>query len=116
MTAWYAGDPTAVAAPTRNATVTTCQNWTTPSVVSSASTAVSPAAASRDATSSRRRSTRSASAPAWSENSRIGRFAAALVTPSSAGEFVSVRTSQPWAVCCIHVPRLATSAPAMNRR
>ena len=38
------------------------------------------------------------------------------VTPSRPGESVRSRTSQPWAVVCIHDPSVPMNAPTRNRR
>ena len=61
-------------------------------------------------------STRSATTPAITERNRIGSVWSAETRPSAAGESVRSRTSQPWAVACIHEPTDPTMAPARNRR
>jgi hypothetical protein len=55
---------------------------------------------------------RSATSPACRPNSSIGRNCSAMVTPTAVALCVRSRTSQSWAMLCIHVPMLARLWPA----
>jgi len=70
------------------------------------------------ANSSRRWLNRSAAKPVHGSSSSCGANCSAMTTPSAdAFWWVSwVSTSQSWAVRCIQVPTLETSAPAAHSR
>jgi len=55
---------------------------------------------------------RSATSPVCRPNSSIGRNCSAMVTPTAVALCVRSRTSQSWAMLCIHVPMLARLWPA----
>jgi hypothetical protein len=59
---------------------------------------------------------RSASTPPQTEKSRMGRNCRAVTTPSAVPLWVSVSTSQSWAMRCIQVPVLETTCPAAKSR
>jgi len=115
-TAWFTGIWTVSATPFRSASTRTSQYSTASSVVRSARVAANVAPARFVATRSRRRSRRSAITPATAARNSVGRPAAAATNPSSPGEFVISRTSQPWAVDCMNPPTVAIIAAIRNRR
>ena len=63
---------------------------------------------------SRRRSNRSAKAPAQSPINSIGRNWQAVTMPSASPLPPRLRTSSTWAVACSHVPTFETARPAKN--
>src|SRR5215213_8355406 len=85
-------------------------------MTSTASTVASKKASTWQVSISRRRSTRSMSAPPKGATTRNGRPAAKLTIPTNPGEFVMTMASQPSATCCIHCPTEDASAPSHKRR
>ena len=106
----------AMAIPFRNESTTTSHTVIAFNQVSTASVNASNIMADCVTSSSFRLFTRSAITPPKSVNKRNGIEPANPTTPSQNAELVSVSTSQPWAIFCIHVPMLERKFPLQNRR
>ena len=63
-----------------------------------------------------RRSTRSATTPAYGPRSNTGSACSATTTPRTAAEPLRVSTSQACAVACIHVPISDSACPQKYSR
>ena len=91
---------------TCTASVTTRPNRTNASVIWTACVTISVC----------RLGSASAMRPPNSPSTSTGRNVSAVVSPRTNGSWVSWRTSQAWATCCIQVPTSDTSWPPKNSR
>jgi len=106
----------AVITPKPNAIAKTCQGRTAPARVSAASTAANAAIPTLVSSSTLRLGYRSAIAPPYMPNSRVGMNCSAVVIPTSVALPVSVNTSQSWAIRCTQPPVLETTWPLAKSR
>ena len=108
----------AVTHPSASANRYTCHSCACPLSTRTPSPAASTPWPTCVAISSLRRSTRSASSPAYGDSRSTGANCRAVVMPTATPDssVSSVRTSQSWATRCIQVPTFATSAPANHSR
>ena len=114
--AWRTGMSTAFAQPRRSARTTIIQTCTMPVSVRAASTNARSIIATCTARSVGFFGNASAMTPPKSPSRRTGTNWTAATMPRSSGLFVSVRTSQPCATDCIHVPMSETSCPPKKSR
>ena len=96
-TAYQAGSFSAVAMPSAKASASSIDGVTMPVNVAAASVPTATAMASCVTTSSERRSTMSASAPAGRPSAKNGRLSAVSSRDTVSGDGVSDDISQPWA-------------------
>jgi len=98
------GLSTAIVMPRRTATTSTCQTCTLPLRVRTASTPASRPMIVIVTERTARLGNRSAITPPPSPRTRVGRNWHIVVMPTAVGEFVSVRTSQSWAMRWTQLP------------
>ena len=102
--AWRTGMSTALAQPSSTASRMIIQTSTTPVAVSTVRMTASTIIVACTASNVWRLGSTSARTPANRPKIITGRNWAVATTPSQNGSPVRVRTSQPCATCCIHVP------------
>src|SRR5687767_3367408 len=102
--------------PVTNEKPNTIHRLTTPVQTSIARPSAAMPAATCVKSSNRRRSIKSANTPPRSVKINPGAVATNASRPSQKGELVKVRTSQPCATACIHVPTFERNAPIQKRR
>ena len=107
----------ALITPVTAASANTCHSRAQPPATRTPITSAATANPALTAMSNSRLSNRSASFPPYSVSSRIGANCSAVTQPSAPAESCdSCRTSQSWAVNCIHTPMSFTSCPVANSR
>ena len=107
---------TAFAIPSRNASPTIIQTWTTLAMTRAARMAARIIIDTWVPIRTRRFGNASAATPANRPKTMTGRNWAVATIPSQIGSPVSWRTSQACATCCIHVPIRETSWPEKKSR